>query len=66
MQAIDTALNEATTNVTVNITPLLTLSDDQIVPVGESSDVTVGLSGPAVTYPVTIDYTLGGDAVADA
>lgn len=66
LKASDAAGNVAETDVTVNITPLLTLSGDESIAVGTTAAVSVGLTGPAVTYPVTLDYTIAGDAVIDS
>ncbi len=66
LQATDAANNTANKNIAVNIKPLLELSSDQSVFVGESGDITVSLSGPAAAYPVTLDYSLAGDGVVDS
>jgi len=66
LQATDAAGNSATTDITVNITPLLTLSADQSALAGTTAQVSVGLSGPAAAYPVTLDYSIAGDAVTDS
>jgi hypothetical protein len=64
LEASDAAGNVATKDITVNITPLITLTapEDIISPVNASAFASVKLSGPAVAYPVTIDYEVNGDA----
>ena len=64
LQATDAAGNQATKEVTVNIKPLviLTAPETLLLPAGSSATATVSLSGPAVSYPATVDYTVTGDA----
>lgn len=65
--ATDVAANEATKDITVNITPLIVLTAPETIelPPGETASASVALSGPAVSYPATIDYTIAGDATND-
>jgi Putative Ig domain len=67
LQATDVAGNQATKDVTVNITPLVVLTQPETLelPAGETASVSVALSGPAVSYPASIDYTVAGDATND-
>jgi len=64
LQATDAAGNKETQDVTVNIKPLILLTAPEILslPSGSSTSATIALSGPAVTYPATVDYTITGDA----
>ena len=64
LEATDAAGNKATKDITVNIKPLviLTAPETILLPPGSSATATVGLSGPAVSYPATVDYTVTGDA----
>jgi len=67
LQATDAAGNVATKDIDVNITPLIILTAPETLelPAGASASASVALSGPAVSYPVTIDYTVSGDATND-
>lgn len=67
LQATDVAGNKATKEgVIVNITPLIVLTAPVVdsIPSGTSTTASVALSGPAVTYPVTIDYSVDGEATS--
>ena len=65
LQASDAAGNRETKDITVNIKPLIVLTAPDILslPSGSTTSATIALSGPAVTYPATVDYTLTGQAV---
>jgi len=67
LQATDAAGNPATKEVTVNITPLVVITQPETlsIPPGNTVSASVALSGPAVSYPATIDYTIAGDATND-
>ncbi len=68
LQATDAAGNISDPKeVTVNITPLVVITQPETlsIPPGETASATVALSGPAVSYPATIDYTIAGDATND-
>jgi len=67
LEATDAAGNQATKDVTVNITPLLVLTQPVTIslPPGENASASIALSGPAVNYPATVDYTVAGDAAND-
>ncbi|NQZ27963.1 MAG: hypothetical protein HRT55_16780 [Colwellia sp.] len=67
LQATDIAGNQATKEVTVNITPLVVLTQPVTLelPPGETASASVALSGPAVSYPASIGYTIAGDATSD-
>jgi len=64
LQATDAAGNLANKEVSVNITPLIIITppENLALPSGETASATLSLSGPAVSYPATIDYTITGDA----
>jgi len=64
LQATDAAGNKATQDISVNIKPLLLLTAPEILslPSGSTTSAIVALSGPAVTYPATVDYTITGEA----
>ncbi|WOH39483.1 putative Ig domain-containing protein [Thalassotalea fonticola] len=67
MTATDTSDNSASKDVTVHIKPMiLSLAADQQVASGSVIPVSVELSGPAVTYPVNVYYSLIGDAATPA
>jgi len=67
VQATDAAGNQATKDIAVNITPFVILTKPEIIelPAGETASASVALSGPAVSYPASIDYTIAGDATND-
>jgi len=68
LQATDAAGNTSDPKaVTVNITPLVVLTQPETVelPPGETASATVALSGPAVSYPASIGYSIAGDATSD-
>ncbi|WP_435274133.1 DNRLRE domain-containing protein [Psychrobium sp. nBUS_13] len=67
LQATDAANNKATKDITVNITPqvVLTAPESLSLPPGTTVSASVELSGPAASYPVTIDYTITGEATDD-
>ena len=64
LQATDAAGNKETKDITVNIKPLILLTAPEILslPSGSTTTAAVALSGPAIAYPATIDYTITGDA----
>jgi len=69
LQATDKAGNKATKeNVIVNIKPyvVLTVPETVSLPAGASTKIGVALSGPAASYPATIDYAITGDATTEA
>ena len=64
--ARDTAGNTTRAIQVVEVTPLVSLhASESLVLEGEILDVTVSLSGPAVTYPVTATLALSGTATAE-
>jgi len=63
--ATDAAGNTGTATQTVNVTPLVGLSKDQVSAEGATATFDVILNGSAVTYPVTVPYTLSGTALTD-
>ncbi len=46
----------------VNVIPLATFAVDQSIEEGRAANVRVELNGPAVSYPVTIPYSVAGSA----
>jgi len=68
LQAIDAAGNKASKDVSVNITPLVILTEPEVLSLSAGVTTTAGiaLSGPAARYPATITYTITGDAANDA
>ena len=63
--ASDAANNSATATQTIHVTPLVEFSKNQISSEGSVARFRVILNGPAVSYPVTVPYTVGGTADTD-
>ena len=63
--ATDAAGNTGTATQTVNITPLIELSQDKVTAEGAAATFNVILNGSAVIYPVTVSYTLSGSSSTD-
>ncbi|QKQ26858.1 Calx-beta domain-containing protein [Candidatus Reidiella endopervernicosa] len=63
--ATDAAGNTGTATQSVNVTPLVELGKDQVTAEGASATFEVMLNGPAVTYPVTVPYSVSGTALTD-
>ncbi len=61
-QATDAAGNTATKAQKVNVSPLVSLSKDQLVSEGNEVVVDIILNGPAPAYPVKVPYTVTGSA----
>jgi hypothetical protein len=61
----DEAGNESSAVQRVEILPLANLTPSSITVEGAEVDVTVQLSGMAVTYPVTVPLTISGTATSD-
>ncbi len=61
-QATDAAGNTATKAQKVNVSPLVSLSKDQLVSEGNEVVVDIILNGPAPVYPVLVPYTVTGSA----
>jgi len=61
-QATDAAGNTATKAQKVNVSPLVSLSKDQLVGEGNEVVVDIILNGPAPVYPVQVPYTVTGSA----
>ena len=61
----DEAGNESSAVQRVEILPLANLTPSSITVEGTEVDVTVQLSGMAVTYPVTVPLTISGTATSD-
>jgi hypothetical protein len=64
-RATDAAGNEGSDIQLVNVTPLVNLSVDQMAREGDTVSFAVILNGSAVTYPVTVPYTVSGSAASD-
>ena len=60
--ATDAAGNTGTATQFVNVTPLVNLSIDQTAREGDTITIKAILNGDAVTYPVTVPYTVSGTA----
>ena len=58
LSATDQAGNKSTAKVDLAIKPIVQLGASLTVEAGGQLTVPVGLSGPAATYPVVIDYTV--------
>ena len=63
--ATDAAGNAGTATQTVNVVPLVDFSPDQLSGEGATVRFQVILNGDAVTYPVTVPYTVSGTAATD-
>lgn len=61
--AVDASGNRADAFQLVNVVPLASFPVDRFVFEGDDVRVRVELNGPAVTYPVTVPYTVSGTAV---
>ena len=61
-QATDADGNSATKSQRVRVSPLVSLSKNQVVSEGSTVSVEVLLNGPAVKYPVQVPYTVSGSA----
>ncbi len=66
LQATDTAGNKATKDVVVKIKPYLVITSPEttLLPAGSTTTAGIALSGPAIGYPATVDYTVTGDAAS--
>jgi len=58
--ATDLGGNTATTNQTIDIVPLVDFAPNQTVGEGGTARVKLLLNGTAPSYPVTVNYTIGG------
>ena len=63
--AVDSEGAQGTAIQTVNIIPLVSFSKDQDSAEGSSVNIKAILNGPAVDYPVTVPFTVGGSALTD-
>lgn len=63
--AVDLDGNTGTAVQLINVTPLVSFSQDQIAREGDSVTFKAILNGLAVSYPVTVPYTLTGTAATD-
>ena len=63
--ATDAAGHSETAIQRVNVTPLVGFSKSQVSAEGATATIKVILNGSAVSYPVTVPYTVGGTASAD-
>ncbi|MCG8393431.1 MAG: tandem-95 repeat protein [Pseudomonadales bacterium] len=63
-EATDQAGNTASTAQQVNITPQVSFGPHPVSAEGDTVTVRVFLNGPAITYPVTVPFTLSGSADA--
>ncbi|MCG8487699.1 MAG: hypothetical protein MI756_09560, partial [Chromatiales bacterium] len=63
--ATDVDGNTGLDTQTVNVIPMASFSKDQISTEGETASFKVILNGPAVSYPVTVPYTLSGTMLQD-
>jgi len=61
-RADDQAGNTATAQQVIDVTPMATFEVAQMVDEGTTAQVNVLLNGSAVTYPVTIPFTVSGTA----
>lgn len=64
-QATDADGNTATKAQKVSVNPLISLSKDQQVTEGNEVEVSVILNGPALSYPVSVPYSVSGSAGAN-
>jgi len=64
-RAVDATGNVATQDQILKILPLVALQPNQTIAEGNQAAITLQLSGPAPDYPVTIEYSVSGDATAD-
>lgn len=60
--ASDLSGNIGTAVQTVDVIPLVSFAVDQEVDEGSIAEIVVQLNGPAVAYPVRVDYSVSGDA----
>ncbi len=60
--ATDQAGNTATAQQIVDVIPMVSFSVSQAIDEGTDTSVSVTLNGSAVTYPVTVPYTVAGTA----
>ena len=63
--ATDGMANTVTATQWVNVNPMVNLSNDQITAEGSTVSFSIILNGDAVTYPVTVPYTVSGSALTD-
>ena len=63
--AVDSEGAQGSATQTVNVIPLVSFSKDQDSAEGSSVTIKVILNGPAVEYPVTVPFTVGGSAFTD-
>lgn len=59
-EAEDSAGNRANVEQIVDVIPLISLGKDQVQAEGAEASIRFLLNGPSPTYPVTIDYIVGG------
>lgn len=57
--------NTGTDVQTVNVIPMISLSQDQMTVEGDTVSFSVILNGDAVAYPVTVAYSISGSAATD-
>ena len=65
-ETVDRWGNRTVTGQTVHVRPLVSFSKDEIVIEGQTVTVQVELNGPSPVYPVTVPYTVGGNAAYPA
>ena len=63
--ATDAAGNTGTATQLVNVNPMVNLSNDQIAAEGSAISFSIILNGDAVSYPVSVPYTVSGTASTD-
>jgi len=63
--ATDSAGNHGTAEQLVKVTPMVELGKDQSSAEGATARFRVMLNGSAVSYPVTVPYTVSGSAATD-
>ena len=61
--ATDAAGNSAEAAQRVAVVPMVSFAVDRTVTEGDTVQVAVELNGPAVVYPVTVPYVVGGSAL---
>jgi len=64
-RAVDLGGGEGLATQTVNVIPLVSFSKHQDSAEGSTASIKVILNGPAVSYPVTVPFTVGGSAFTD-
>ena len=63
--ATDAANNTGTATQLINVNPIVNLSINQTAREGDTVTIKAILNGSAVTYPVTVPYTVSGTAATD-